>query len=385
MVLADRDLLLTRLRRLAKTGDDGAPVVSLYLDTWCDEGRKRDAIRVFVKSKLQNALALSPARDAARSSLERDAERIRGQVDELLAPGAGHRDHGFALFASAERGLWETIVSPQPFDNELVVRQVPYLIPLARMIDDYQTALVCQVDSRSARILEIVFGGLATQETIDHPDVPGRHHQGGWSQMRFQRRIDWAREQHVREVAEALVKLADQDHTARLFLSGPPEPLGELKAALPRRVVERKPVEIGLGISTELPAVLRTVLGEIEALEREEETGRARSTLDAALAGQLAVTGPEDVVAAAVRGAVSLLVVLHGLKLSGWRCAKGCLIGSGAAPASCPVCGAQTADCDLTARVVERVLADGGDVDLVHESSALAAAGGIAARLRFAM
>ncbi len=385
MVPADRDQVLARLRRLAKMKDDGAPVVSLYLDTWWDEGRKRDAARVFVKSKLQNALALSRVRGAGRESLERDAERIKRQVDELLAPNPDHRERGFVLFASSARDLWEAMGAPQPFENQLVVRQVPYLIPLARLVDDYQTALVCQVDSRSARILELVFGGLAAQETIDHPDVPGRHHQGGWSQMRFQRRIDWAREQHVREVADAFVKLADHDHATRLFLSGPPEPLGELKAALPKRIVERGPVEIGLGIGTDLPQVLRTVLLEIESLEREDESSRARRILDAALAGQLAATGPEDVVAAAVRGAVSLLVVLHGLELAGWRCESGCLIGHGEPPSACPVCGARATACDLTARVVERVLADGGDVDLVHDSSELAAAGGIAARLRFAV
>jgi peptide chain release factor subunit 1 len=383
MPATDRNEVLSILKQLARTDDDGAPVVSLFLDTAWDDQSKRDAVRVFVKSRLKHALSLYDGPEEGRESLATDAERITSHVRELIAPNSASSDRGTAVFASHGRGLWRVLGTPLPFELQLVVRQVPYVMPLARLVDEYQSALVCQVDSRSARIVEMVFGGVAGQTTIDHPDVPGRHQQGGWSQMRYQRHIDWAREQHVRDVADAFVKLADKDPTARLFVSGPTEPLAELRAAFPKRIGAREPLELGLEMDAGLPALVRAVISGMETLEQLDESDRVRRVLDASLAGQLAAAGADEVVAAVNRRAVSMLLVGDGLKLDGWRCSKRCLMGTGPAPDHCPVCGAACLACDLAARLVESVIADGGEVDVVHGNETLASAGGVAARLRF--
>ncbi len=382
--MADREMIETRLQELARFEEDGSPVVSLYLDTLWDSAAKREGARLFVKDKLRQALALHGKGHPWHESLAADAERIRRRVEELVSPVGDPPGRGLALFASHARDLWLEIPAPRPFVNQLVVRTVPHVFQLARLVDDYQSAILCQVDSRSARILEFVFGGLAGEEKIDHPDVPGRHHQGGWSQMRYQRHVDWHREKHVREVADVFVRLADADPEARLFLSGPPEPLAFLKAALPKRILEREPMELGLELEAEIPAVMRAVLAGIEEKEREEEARHVRETLEEALGGGLAAAGPAEVAEAADHGAVSLLLVLDGASVTGWRCPRCSWLGAGAPPERCPACGAgEPVSCDLVERLVEKVLASGGDLDVIHESEALAEAGGLAARLRF--
>ncbi len=382
--MSDRETILARLQELARFEEDGSPVISLYLDTLWDSAAKREAVRLFVKDKLRQVVALHGKDHPWHDSLAADAERIRRRVEELVSPVGAPPGRGLAIFASHARGLWLEIPAPRPFENQLVVRTVPHVFQLARLVDDYQTAILCQVDSRSARILEFVFGGLAGEEKIDHPDVPGRHHQGGWSQMRYQRHVDWHREKHVREVADVFVRLADGDPMARLFLSGPPEPLAFLKSALPKRILERQPTELGLELGAEIPEVMRAVLAGIEEKEREEEARHVRETLEEALAGGLAAAGPAEVAAAANHGAVSLLLVLDGARVEGWRCPSCSWLGTGEPPAACPACGGEgTQACDLVERLVEKVLASGGDLDVIHESEALAEAGGVAAKLRF--
>ncbi len=382
--MTDRETILARLQELARFEEDGSPVISLYLDTLWDGAAKREAARLFVKDKLRQVLALHGKDHPWHGALVADAGRIRRRVEELVSPVEAPPGKGLAIFAAHARDLWIEIPSPRPFENQLVVRTVPHVFQLARLVDDYQSAILCQVDSRSARVLEFVFGGLAGEEKIDHPDVPGRHHRGGWSQMRYQRHVDWHREMHVREVADVFVRLADADPAARLFLSGPPEPLAFLKNALPKRILERQPTELGLDLGAEIPAVMRAVLAGIEEREREEEARHVRETLETALSGGLAAAGPAEVAAAANHGAISLLLVLDGVRIEGWRCPACSWLGNGAAPASCPACGAaKTVPCDLVERIVEKVLASAGDLDVIHESEALAQVGGVAARLRF--
>jgi hypothetical protein len=49
--------------------------------------------------------------------------------------------------------------SPVPFDDECTVADRPTLRQLARLDGDYTNALVVLVDSRTARIYEVVLGG----------------------------------------------------------------------------------------------------------------------------------------------------------------------------------------------------------------------------------
>ncbi|UCF68742.1 MAG: hypothetical protein JSV80_05490 [Acidobacteriota bacterium] len=383
MTHPNRDRLVATMRRLAKMKDDGPPIVTLYLATDWTEGRKREATRVFVKNRLRQASVVHRVGQDSHRSLVQDAERIRSWLEEMLAPAMQHRAQGLALFASSGRGLWERIDSPRPFDNQLVVRQVPHLLQLARITDAAHAALLCQVDSRSARILEFSLGGIAGQATIAHPDVPGRHHQGGWSQMRYQRHIDWQRAQHVRDAAEVLVRLADRYPEARILLSGPPEPLGKLRSVLPKRLLSRQPADVGLGQAADVPQVARRVMEWLDEEDREAQRRLVREVLEESLAGGLAAAGTEESVVAARQGAISRLLVRSDLELSGWRCTASCVFGAGSPPAECPSCGRACSACDLAARLAESVLASGGEVEVITADSALDDVGGVAARLRF--
>lgn len=382
MAESTRDIVLETLRSLSRLEDDGPLVVSLYLDTRWGDGRRREAARLFVKNKIRQVLAVHPPEDGG-ADLFKDTEQIRRAVDEVLSPGSRHQGRGLVVFASTERQLWVAIPTPRPFENHLVVRRVPYLMPLARMADDFASALLCQVDSRSARVLEFVHGGLAGQSVVDSPEVPGRHQQGGWSQMRYQRHVDWLREKHVREAGDVFVRLADRLPHAQLFISGPHEPVTWLRAMLPKRVLVREPTTLGIDSTCELPGVVRAVLEGIEKRERNLERENVSLTLQEALSGGLAASGPGEVAIAANRGAILELLIHDDVPVSGWRCECSLLLGAGLSPKQCPGCDRGTVPCDLGERLVEKVYAAGGAVEVVREDSRLRDIGGVAARLRF--
>lgn len=166
------------LRTLAKFNAGPLPVISVYLNTqWHDQHQRARTITFFVHH-LHQARALEPETAAARQSLAYDLERLThwGQPP-LQSPGESPMP-GVALFACAGAGLWVEFPSPVPFEDALTVAACPMLRQLARLDEDYTSALLVLVDSRTARIYEVVLGGFLA-ETDFASEVPGRHKQGG--------------------------------------------------------------------------------------------------------------------------------------------------------------------------------------------------------------
>ena len=68
---------------------------------------------------------------------------------------------GVALFACSAADLWVECPSPIPFEDEFTIADRPMLRQLAHLDEDYTNALFVMVDTRAARIYEVVLGGLA--------------------------------------------------------------------------------------------------------------------------------------------------------------------------------------------------------------------------------
>jgi peptide subunit release factor 1 (eRF1) len=98
--------------------------------------------------------------------------------------------------------------------------------------------------------------------------------------------------------------------------------------------------------------------------------------------GQRAVTGVDDTLAAASRGAVRQLLLLAGFAAPGIAC-PACGALAGGAGATCPFCRAPARRVELGEAATARVFATGGSVAVVADDPQLAEAGGLAALLRF--
>lgn len=112
--------------------------------------------------------------------------RIEKYLRQELNPSAG----GLALFACAAAGLFEALQLHTPFEeHRLYVYNQPHLFHLTRVDDENPRYAVLVTDANSARIF--VFG---LGETLDSKRVQSKKVQrvkvGGWSQARYQRRVE---------------------------------------------------------------------------------------------------------------------------------------------------------------------------------------------------
>lgn len=376
----DRELL----RKLADWPTDGRPVTTLYLDVDGRRHPRRADIERHSETLLRRALAGAEGlgREAHRSVC-RDVQRMRDFLrDDFDRKGS----RGLALFSSSGAGLWHEQPLSRPIRDRAAMRSRPYLLPLEAMVERAEAVCTALADREKARILLSRLGRIEEVSSI-LDEVPGQHDQGGWAQARHQRHIEDHVLRHLKNVADALLRLHQRRGFDHLVLAGPEGVVAKLERDLHdyvrRTVVDRASLPIGASPHEVLSHTLKVE----ERLERgrEEETVRRLIAGARGQAGRVAV-GLERTLASLHAARVETLVVSAGLAVEGVRCPScGHLATDGA---RCPVCGAGTErEPELVEEAVEAALRSGSRVETVPAgiggSDGLEAAGGIGALLRF--
>jgi peptide chain release factor subunit 1 len=376
--MADLDRSL--LRKLAGwTAAGNLQVVSLYLSV---DGRtypRRHGYEPRLDDMLRRVDGLADAAERdARLSLCKDRGRIERFVKDEFERGA---TRGLALFSCSGAGLWEDVLLPRPVRDRVEVGPVPHLLPLEAMLETYESFCTVLVDSEKARIFLAELGRI--EEEADLWDqVPGRHDQGGWSQSRFQRHIDDARNKHLKRVAEALFRFFKRRRFDHLILGGPDEVVAELERELHDYLSQRVRARIHLPILAPAAAVLERSLAVEEELEREQHRAAVQELLAEATAGRQAVAGLRPVLRALSEARVERLIVAADLQAEGVACPRcGRLSDRGRI---CEACGAALQPVpDVVEAAVAASLRQGCRVEIVSQDGDLHRVGGIGAILRY--
>lgn len=374
--------LTKELRDLAKFTAGGMPVISVYLDTQWRDQHQRERAAVFLRQRLHAAQALSWQTDSAQQSLLGDLERIRQWGAQLVQVRGELNTAGHALFACQAADLWVDFPSPIPFEDELTVADRPVLRQLARLDEDYASALVVMVDSRAARVYEVLFGGILSE--IDfHNDVPGRHRQGGWAQMRYQRHVKEHIDRHHKEVAAYLSSYLTERPHMQIIISGQNDIVTNLRRVLPMPIQERILDTVQLDIRDNRQHLLETVREVLQRHEREEEQASVDLVLTRAAQGGLGVVGRQETVAAVNTGRVHKLVMNRSMHAPGWCCVACGYVGGEAIPSQCPTCNGQINTVELGEALVSAVLRHDGFVELIEPEARLERYEGMGAILRY--
>ena len=372
------------LQRLAGLRSERDPIVSLYLDTRWSDPSQRVRVRLFVEEHL--ARLREVAEGPWRAAFERTLDRIERYVEGLWRQEWEVSDWGTAVFACEGLGLWRTFGFRHRMDDQLTVGPTADLLQLARFAYDYRPTVLAVVDTRGAWIFETALGDVVGEARIEH-DAHRRHSMGGWSQFRFQRRVDNEIARNLSEGAAHVVFLMDENPARRLVLAGTAREVGMFERALPTRIRQRilarlpAPSERAYRTGEIRADMLADTIGEVFQRERAGEAGEIRRVVTEALAGGLAEIGPEDVVLAANEGRIHRLVIQHGLELEGWRCTNCDALGI-KHEKTCGFCGYPTVDVPLSQELANRVLREGGEVDVVEPDALLRHYYGVAAVLR---
>jgi peptide subunit release factor 1 (eRF1) len=370
--------VLKEVRALANWPESGHLVLSLYLDTkWVDE-QQREKVRIFVKDRLKEL-----QKDLKRrwEAVKDDVEFIRDYVDGLVAQQYDTDYDGIAVFVCNHEGLRTVIRSRIPFENAFHVAPRPRIRPLAHLYDEYETAVFADVGSTDATIHLISAGEIDRTLRIEN-EVPGRHKQGGWSQARFERRIEDLMAHHHKEVAEQLVRIVDQADVRNIVLSGTDHVVAGFRSYLPKRIDQSVIAALNLDRN---PSRDRVVLATVRALteaERSREEAVLRQVTDLKTSTSRVAVGLEPVLFALAHGRVHRLLISDDFDLPGFRCQACGKLGE-KPPESCELCGEPVISCDLAEAMVVATVQRGGEVDEIVGRPELEEMGGVAALLRY--
>jgi peptide chain release factor subunit 1 len=367
----------TELTRLAALQSD-AGILSVYLNIAPRFGADPSYLATAFKSNL--SWAQRQIQDADQLAvLDREKDRIVQFLEDSAPSG-----RGVAIFSCQPAEVWEVVPLNVMVPNSISVDTTTTTTLLTRVLDEYPCFAVAIVHRDQAQIY------LSEQRTVEEAtgitsDVPGQHKQGGWSQARFERRIELKVTEHLKQVVDALEAVAADFPFTHLAVGGGEEAVNELIGLLPtdlsQKVIGTFPVDVKHETETEILDRARAV--RIEA-ERQAEDELIEQIVNAAKSGGQGALGVEATLAAALEGRIHILALAEDVSREGAAC-RSCDYFAATPFASCPLCGEEAEQTDVIDRAVEKAFLDGARIATVfgEAKERLAAAGGVGALLRY--
>lgn len=287
------------------------PVLSLYLNTQADD-RGRDNYSQFIRKEFSNRAKTWPASSPERQSFDADTARIADYLENELKPSA----NGVAIFACSGADLFEAVQLNAPLEeHRLYVYNQPHLYHLARLDDEYPRYAALLTDANSARIF--VFG---LGETLETEAVKGKKVQrvkvGGWSQARYQRRVENAHQNHAKEVVGTLDRLVREESIKQIVLAGDPQILGVLQTELPKHLADKVVDTVKLDQKASDGDIFETTLERMREEDAKTDAEKVDRLFRAYRARGLAVVGPQDTLEALANGQVDELLLSASLEQS---------------------------------------------------------------------
>jgi len=350
------------------------PVLSLYFDTDLRD-KSKEAARLMLRDRLRYIEGVPTA------LIQRVAEYLSFEYD--------WRSRGLAIFVNAE-DLWQVVPLPIAVPAQAVWGPQPYIRPLSDVVDRFGAYNVALVDRESLRVFSVRMGEIEAQTEALGEELK-RHRQGGWSSQIYQRREDNLAVQNLRQAAEVLSTFNEQTGVHRLVLGGSPEVLAQFRELMPRQLAEQVVGEFTADVSASEHKALQLSLDVAYQADLAQERVLVDEAITAAKKGAQGVIGMADTVYALHQGRVRQLLLAANFHGSANVC-NNCGSVSVEQPASseatrfeCPFCGQREMHpvADVANAALRKAVETGAAVNIIRDSAALDAVGGMAAILRY--
>ena len=374
------------IKKLARIEEGPYPFCSLYLNTRWDDEQQRERIRLFTKNQMKKAFDPLKDREDWQRVFAEDQQQIERYVEGLVRRTSVEGVNGFAIFSCSGTRTFLTYPSIIPYENEFSLSALPVLRPLVKLSTQYQNTLAVMVETDSAKLLELSLEGLMGESSIESY-VPGRHDQGGWAQMRYQRHIKDHMDRHHKEVVQHLTDLFDSGKWKQVVLMGQERILANFKTFLPERVKQQITDAFPIDFSEERSKILRRLFERLLQKEKESLTRQIKELRERAPQSGLATFGWSATMDVLNQGQVHTLYLLSAVPLNGRKCGR-CnslfLISSpGDSSSPCPLCRGDRKTVDLAEEMMRSTLRQDGEVKWVDDNPILKENEGVAASLRF--
>jgi peptide subunit release factor 1 (eRF1) len=350
------------------------PVLSVYLNF--DPSQTTTE-----KARLRARQMLKPFGDQAPDDVEAIHYYLEHQYD---ASG-----QGLALFSCQPEGLFQQIKLPIPVRNRARLLPKPYVKPLAALLDHYGHYGIAIVDKQGLRAFHFHLGELSEQEGTMGETV--RHTKSGGGSQAAGRRGGTAGQtryteelvaRNLRDSADFAASFFERNKVRRILIGGSEPITTHFIEMLPKRwqslVLSTFPMDMNAGHSQVLEKARQAI---DEAKEHQEQALINTVLTDAAK--ERGAVGLEDTLQSVYAGNVQTLVVQEGYRAPGFKCIN-CGFISAEVSDGCPFCGSSIEEIeDAVEMAVQKVLRDGGEVEIISPHPDLEQVGKIACSARY--
>ncbi len=360
------------LMRLARIQGDDRCVLTVYFSGSLARGR-------MTKSRW----AELPASMLPTESLTRDELEHRRRALELwedVTPGVELPPaHGWVSVVS-----WMTedavfLQLPAAVEPAVHLDNSAFLLPAARLLDDFEACAVVYADHDRAMIYLAALGELKEEGRL-RGEIKNHVRKGGWSQQRYERRRDKEIHHYCRAMLEKLKELVESEDLRRIVLAGDRILLNELEKRMVPDLRERVVARLALEDDKAPRDVFREVLSAAAEEEEREDRHLRKVISNEHAAGGAAVVGAADTLAALEEKRVRCLLIGPMTGVSFWRCSRCGAFGLGR-ESSCSDCGEATYQQSAANELMDLAFEGGSRVEFTSDE--LAEMDGVGALLRW--
>jgi peptide subunit release factor 1 (eRF1) len=299
------------LERLLAFEPTALPVLSVYLNAQSDQHGRAADFETYLQREFKSLARTWPAGSPERASFDEDVEKILDYVKEKLDPAS----NGIALFAcSGQDGFFEAIQVTAPLEeHKIYIYNQPHLFHLTRINDEYPKYAAVLTDANSATIYVYGLGQTLETEQVKGKKVH-RVKVGGWSQARYQRRVENAHQQHAKELVERLERIVTDENIAHVVVAGDPAIVSVLQEEMPKSLIEKVVDTMKMDIKASDQDVLTATFEKMRELDAKTDAEKVDRLFQQFRARGLAVVGPQDTLEALANGQVDELLISASLE-----------------------------------------------------------------------
>ena len=192
-----------------------------------DPGSRESFVSLYMNLEKTNERFVERRKMACRSVLKENRELMENfdktmlNIEKYLSINdREHGQKGLAIFASNEHDFFKAYKLGMPVEDMMVVNTSPYIRPIIKLIEDYETLGLVILDNHRARIYVVSSGRIEDKNKLAR-DIMNKHKKGGMSQARFQRLRRGAIEHFMTEVLDEMVRLFSKDNVVKIVIAGP--------------------------------------------------------------------------------------------------------------------------------------------------------------------
>jgi len=352
------------------------PVLSVYLNVDPTE-QKKDEYKLALKHMLEQVEEAAAAEDVAA-------------VERYFDHEYDWSGRGVVLFSCAQDDFWRNYTVALPVESMVKVADRPYVWPLAALVDAYSSYMVALVDRQGVRMFMFDMGEL--KETDEHAGEEirklkrgrgssGGHGRRGGGPVSSQHEEETVK-RNLRGSAKAVEQFWQTHKPRRLILAGADHTVVQFRDLLPQSLRDKIIGTFAAEMNVSESEIRERSFEIVRQAEEEREAELVEAVFTRAAKDRGGAIRLADTLGAAYEGRVETLIMAPDYHEPGYQCTN-CGYTTDQPVESCPFCGGEfTEIADATEALVEKVIAEGGRVEVIDGNPKLNECG-VGALLRY--